>query len=120
MAKRRVPFLDLQDVQSRHNVVHAVCEAEKHPNNPVLPLGDHHEWDSLQARPWEGRTVLYDEEERLFKSWYAGTDVSVERWWNTGYAVSEDGVHWEKPKLGLHEYRGAATTTSACGAGVRW
>ena len=107
MSERRVPFLDLADVQSRHNVVQAVCQAEKHPNNPVLPLGDHHEWDSLQARPWEGRTVLYDEEERLFKCWYAGTDVSVERWWATGYAVSEDGVHWEKPRLGLHDYRGS-------------
>ena len=106
MRERRVLFFDLADVEARQNVVQAVCEAEKHPNNPVLPLGDHHEWDSLQARPWEGRTVLYDEEERLFKCWYAGKDVGVERWWNTGYAVSDDGVHWEKPKLGLHEYRG--------------
>ncbi len=108
MTKRRVPFLDLQDVQSRHNVVHAVCEAEKHPNNPVLPLGDHHEWDSLQACPWGSRTILFDEQERLFKCWYLGSDVSVERWWATGYAVSEDGIHWEKPRLGLHEYRGSS------------
>jgi hypothetical protein len=107
MSELRLPFLDLADVQSRHNVVHTVCQASKHPNNPVLPLGDAHEWDGLQARPWEGRTVLYDEEERLFKCWYAGTDVSVERWWATGYAISEDGVHWEKPRLGLHEYRGS-------------
>ena len=62
MSERRVLFLDLADVQSRHNVVHTVCQADKHPNNPVLPLGDAHDWDGLQARPWESRTILYDEE----------------------------------------------------------
>ncbi len=106
-AGTRVLFLDLADLQSRHNVVQAVCEATKHPDNPILPLGDLHEWDALQARPWEGRSVIYDDEERLFKCWYAGTDLSVERWWATGYAISDDGVHWEKPRLGLHEYRGS-------------
>jgi hypothetical protein len=102
----RLLFLDLADVQSRHNVVQAVCQAVKHPDNPVLPLGDAHEWDGMQARPWEGRTIIYDEQERLFKCWYAGSDLSMARWWWTGYAISDDGVHWEKPKLGLFEYRG--------------
>ena len=102
----RLLFLDLADVQSRHNVVQAVCQAVKHPDNPVLPLGDSHEWDGMQARPWEGRTIIYDEQERLFKCWYAGSDLSMARWWWTGYAISDDGVHWEKPKLGLFEYRG--------------
>ena len=107
MSERRVLFLDLAEVQSCHNVVHAVCQASKHPNNPVLPQGDAHDWDGLQARPWEGRTILYDDEERLFKCWYAGTDLSLERWWGTGFAVSDDGVHWEKPRLGLYDYRGS-------------
>ncbi|MDP6775313.1 MAG: hypothetical protein QGI83_00950 [Candidatus Latescibacteria bacterium] len=102
----RVLFLDMEDVQARHNVVHSVCEAEKHPLNPVLHLGDMHEWDSVQARPWESRTVIYDEEDRLFKCWYAGTDLSTERWWATGYAESDDGVRWEKPRVGLFEYNG--------------
>ncbi len=103
----RLLFLDLADVAERRNTAHAVCPARKHPDNPVLPLGDAHEWDALQARPWEGRTVLYDAEERLFKCWYAGSDLSMERLWSTGYAVSDDGVHWEKPRLGLHDYRGS-------------
>ena len=103
----RLLFLDLVDVQSRHNVVQAVCQAVKHPDNPVLPLGDAHEWDGMQARPWEGRTILYDEEERVFKCWYAGSDLQTDRWWGTGYAVSDDGIHWEKPRLGLYDYRGS-------------
>ncbi|MAG35065.1 MAG: hypothetical protein CL878_02280 [Dehalococcoidia bacterium] len=103
---RRVLFLDLAAVDERQNVVHRVMEATKHPSNPVLPLGDVHEWDAMQARPWEARTVLHDDEEGLFKCWYAGTDLSTDRWWAVGYATSEDGVHWEKPRLGLYEYNG--------------
>ena len=48
--------------------------------------------------------MIYDDEDRLFKAWYAGSDISTSRWWATGYAVSEDGVNWHKPVLGLHEY----------------
>jgi hypothetical protein len=105
-AGSRTLFLDLQGLDARENVVQRVMEATKHPSNPVLPLGDAAEWDALQARPWESRTVLYDAEERLFKCWYAGKDLSTDRWWATGYATSEDGVTWVKPRLGLHEYNG--------------
>jgi len=105
-AGARVLFLDMEAVEKQQNVVQRVSEAKKHPSNPVLRLGDLHEWDSLQARPWESRTVIYDEEEGLFKCWYAGTDLTTDRWWATGYAVSEDGVNWVKPRLGLYEYNG--------------
>lgn len=102
----RIVFLDLEDVQACHNVVQKVCEAVKHPNNPLLPLGDIHEWDSVQARPWESRTVLYDDDEGIFKCWYCGSDLSSEWWWATGYAISDDGITWTKPRLGLFEYNG--------------
>ncbi len=102
----RILFLDMDNVEVQHNVTRRVLEATKHPANPLLPLGDVHEWDSLQAAPWASRTVLYDEEEGLFKCWYAGTDLSTERWWATGYAYSEDGINWTKPRLGLFEYNG--------------
>jgi hypothetical protein len=102
----KILFLDLEALSDRHNVVHTVCEAKKHPDNPLLPLGDLHEWDSRQARPWEG-SVLYDAKEGLFKCWYGATDVTLKSWGALGYAVSSDGVHWEKPELGLHEYRGS-------------
>ncbi len=101
----KVVFLDLEEIESLEGIVHTVCEAQKHPDNPLLPLGDLHEWDSLFARPWEG-TVIYDHEEDLFKSWYAGKDIRTPNRYYLGYAVSGDGVHWEKPKLGLFEYNG--------------
>ena len=99
-------FFDGSDIQKMHNVQISLCPAQKHPLNPLLPLGDLNQWDSLQAVPWAGRTVLYDSEEKLFKTWYAGTDADSKRWWKSGYAVSRDGTTWEKPRLGLFEYNG--------------
>ena len=101
----RVLFLDMEEVAARHNVVQTVLEAKKHGSNPVLPLGDVGEWDSLQVKPWASRSVIYDDEEQLFKSWYTGIDIgnSVH---TTGYAVSENGIEWTKPRLGLFEYNG--------------
>jgi hypothetical protein len=101
----RVLFFDLQAVESRSNVVQTVVEAEKHASNPVLPLGDAGEWDSLQVKPWASRSVIYDEEEELFKSWYTGIDIGATVH-TTGYAISENGVDWTKPRLGLFEYNG--------------
>lgn len=100
-------FLTMDGVEACHNVVQSVCEATRHRDNPVLPLGRADEWDALQAMPWAGRTVLYDDEEKLFKCWYTGTDLSMDKWWASGYAVSDDGVHWVKPRLGLIEYNGS-------------
>ena len=100
-------FLLMDRVESTHHVDQTVCEAEKHPLNPVLPLGDVHEWDSTHCGPWSSPTVLYDEEDGLFKAWYAGSDITTRRWWAMGYAESEDGVNWHKPVLGLHEYNGS-------------
>ena len=101
----RVLFLDMEAVAERRNVVQTVLEAEKHPSNPVLPLGDVGEWDSLQAKPWASRSVIYDEEEQLFKSWYTGIDIGATVH-TTGYAISENGIDWTKPRLGQFEYNG--------------
>ena len=102
----RVLFLGLDSVQARHNVVQTVCEASKHPDNPLLQLGDMDEWDAVQARPWETRSIIFDEDEGIFKCWYCGSDLDTKRWWASGYAESEDGLNWTKPNLGLFEYNG--------------
>ena len=110
MSKQARPschFLTMDHIQQCHNVVQSVCEATKHPSNPLLPLGRLDEWDATQASPWACRTVLYDDDDGLFKCWYNGTDLSMNRWWASGYAFSEDGVHWVKPRLGQIEYKGS-------------
>ena len=100
-------FFSMDDLTDSRNIELSVMEAQKHEQNPLIPLGDLNEWDSAQARPWEGRSVIYDEEDGLYKAWYGGTDATPDRWWKTGYAVSHDGIVWEKPVLELFEFNGS-------------
>lgn len=102
-------FLDMKEIEDTENVALEVATAEKHEANPVLPLGDLHEWDSLQARPWGG-TLMYDSDENLFKCWYIGVDHSRDKKRHhirAGYATSRDGVIWKKPRLGLYDFNGS-------------
>lgn len=90
----RLLFLDPDLPGALHNVARRVVRAEKHPANPILPLGDLHEWDSLRAAPWEARTVMYDAEDGLFKAWYHGAHFKPSWGRGTSYATSEDGIAW--------------------------
>ncbi|MEA1950633.1 MAG: hypothetical protein U9N87_04570, partial [Planctomycetota bacterium] len=78
----------------------------KHHANPVLT------WD----KPWEGNcvitwgSILYEPDEKLFKAWYEvykkfppQGEVGI----TMCYATSRDGIKWDKPNLGLHEFRGS-------------
>ena len=74
-------------------------------------------------RPWEGDrvyvygTVHYDRDAQLFKMWYLARLGRGNQHRAPGmrerqgdmilYATSPDGVHWEKPNVGLHEFDGS-------------
>ncbi|MEO8128876.1 MAG: hypothetical protein ABI822_17365 [Bryobacteraceae bacterium] len=103
-------FVDFDQVESTENVERVFHAAEKHPANPVLRREK--VWE-IDRGTWG--SIIYDNEERTFKAWYGGTsgrDVSG----CSGpdcrsnsvlcYAVSADGIHWDRPKLGLHEVAG--------------
>ena len=70
-----------------------------------------------QTGPWEGTSVqskisvLYDTEEDLFKMWYFSVDIASYRRGGRGiyvcYAISRDGIRWEKPELSLVPIEGA-------------
>lgn len=71
-------------------------KAKKYEGNPVLSPKT--PWEIAQspvACPKSGG-VWYDEEEKLFKMWY-------EAGWlrQMCYAVSQDGLNWERPDLGV-------------------
>ena len=103
-------FFDLAEIAEFSNVHRVVVPADKHRGNPILPRGDVGEWDSRRAGPWASRSVIYDHDERLFKMWYSGYPTAAGRAatrpQRTGYAVSDDGLIWEKPRLGLFEFDG--------------
>ena len=105
-SQTHILFLDMLEVEDTHNVEVVVNPAEKCSANPVLPLGDVGEWDFRRTSNWGG-TTIFDEDEKIFKMWYIGQGVENDDFAGIGYAVSQDGIYWQKPRLGLYEYRGS-------------
>ena len=123
--RERYLLLDSRIIDSTENVQLTVGVVHKDENNPLFK----------EDKPWEPRfdnpycSILYDEEENIYKCWYSifiksgphgdfpGEGISSEKRsrlkWTEGdrdygvcYATSKDGIHWEKPELGLIEFNG--------------
>ncbi len=105
--RKRQLFVDDYLVAFRTGLTREVHQPWKHPNNPLI----------LPEKPWEGvhihlGQVIYDEESSRFRMWYTGGSRYID---SRGikvrfpclYAESMDGVHWDKPELGLFEYNGS-------------
>ncbi len=114
-------LLDSRLVERLDNARLALGTIRKHAANPLF----------REDKPWEPRfdnlyaNVLYDEEDRLYKCWYSPfirdslvsrtprerrQDVRYhddQREMGVCYAVSRDGLKWEKPELGLVEFEGS-------------
>lgn len=96
---------------------HVVDDVWMVRRSPELPLKCRKNPVLISGPPMEGCTVvaqsvLYDDEDKLFKMWYTISDSvapppGIRRVTRPAYAVSEDGVHWEKPNLGLVEWKGS-------------
>lgn len=92
-------------MESLENAIRVVNRPRKYHGNPVLTYD----------RPWEDNriedaSVLYDPE-KGFEMWYENFKRN-EKSGNVRdhmlcYATSTDGIHWEKPDLGLIEYQGS-------------
>ena len=111
-------FLDDRVIGRYENVRRRLHRPQRHSGNPIL-TGD---------RPWEqggsgvditGGTVLFDEEDGRFKMWYRTNQAILELHpdgtlreaagaaYVSCYAVSSDGVAWDKAPLGLVEFQGS-------------
>lgn len=111
---------DEEIIETSKNAVRKLCQIEKEPDPVLKP-----------DQPWEGceadgsattlqdpfyATVLYDPSDELFKCWYRMFNRYLTRVYSPGfanqgselaYAVSEDGINWEKPILGQVLYQGS-------------
>jgi len=109
-------FVDDWIVEDLQGVVRRLNPLRKHPQNPILK----------PDRPWEGQYtfpnfVVYDQSDQLFKMWYVYIDYESKRGEphpkprtrGLAYAVSRDGVSWEKPELGLVTVPGFGKKTNA-------
>ena len=125
--RRRFLLLDERNVDRVENAKLTVGRVEKHERNPLFAENKPWEprFDNLYAN------VLYDEEEGLYKCWYSpfivdesttntprkdrvnggrfkyqGKHTGRRREMGICYAVSRDGIRWEKPSLGVVEFEG--------------
>ena len=96
---RKQLFVDDQVVEAMRGLTRVLNEVEKHPDNPVMV--PEHSWETKYHYTWDGGTVLYDEQDHLFKAWHGVAQTRI------CYATSEDGTEWHKPMLGLVEYKGS-------------
>ena len=76
------------------------------PRNPVLTPGESGTWDAGSL----GQKVVRKEQGR-FRMWYGGYVLRLQQG-RAGYAESVDGIHWEKPNLGLIPFQGR--TSNIC------
>lgn len=94
-------FLDNRMIEVTPGVSRRLHPPKKHLLNPVVRRD---RWsDGSIIQPY---TTMYDKEEKLFKMW-ARTGSDSESGFLDGnaaymtYLTSTDGVHWDKPDLGL-------------------
>ena len=101
-------FIDNTLIENLDSVVQGVVPAKKASQQPLIE----------KDRAWEEEwliggyvNVLYDDDENIFKMWYGvGRRLSEARGDvadGLAYAVSQDGIHWEKPVLNLVEDSGS-------------
>ena len=121
-ASKTILLLDDRVVDRVENAVLRMGKVQKHPSNPLFG----------EDKPWELRvdnmypTVVFDSQEGIYRCWYNSflEDVYVWNWAEMGlcYATSRDGLHWEKPELGVVEFNGSKANNLVArrlhGAGV--
>ena len=94
-------FIDHRFIESSENIALVVNPPVKRPG--AILRSD---------KPWDAFTLGWNcllEDNGVYKMWYHGCDGDQ---WAGGrfrlcYAVSKDGLNWEKPNLGLVEYQGS-------------
>jgi hypothetical protein len=92
---------DDRSIPGRLGLAVTMVRPEKHPANPVLPRG-------MDGAPDEHRAQCYGTvlaEGGRLRMWYSAMDH--EGAIRAAYAETVDGVRWERPVLGLVDYRGA-------------
>ena len=93
-------FLTLADADKWdelfYNVKFANGIVQKH-GSPVME-GDEEDWETGLA--W----LNVIKENNLYRTWHMSYTLAGPK---VGYAESEDGIHWVKPKLGIIEVNGS-------------
>jgi hypothetical protein len=115
VGRRKQLFLDDFVIARMEGVRRVAHSPQKHHDNPIVRAD----------RPWElfvrsPVTAVYDREAKLFHMWYHayGPPGGPAEGAHAAYARSRDGIHWEKPALGLFALEGS-TENNLLNAGMR-
>ena len=95
---QRQLFLDDFLLGDIHKVTRVIHQPQRYAGNPVLREDVPTDGVSVQIRSGP----CWDEQEKVWKLWYITSRGGLE----CGFARSKDGIHWEKPALGLVERNG--------------
>ncbi|HCN07591.1 MAG TPA: hypothetical protein DIT01_06625, partial [Lentisphaeria bacterium] len=91
--RKKYLFIDDSSVVQSDNLRRVTNQAVKHPGPVMVPDAP---WDTKDVN-LNGRNVLYDPQDKLFKMWYRIAN-RMEGWGatecKTAYATSTDGIHW--------------------------
>lgn len=114
IAGNKQAFLDDLIIFEASHIYKFVARPQKYAGNPILVPDKPWEMGKRggdQAAPAEesgieiqGDCAIYDREDQIFKLWYFCATAEHAYWC---YATSKDGYHWEKPNLGIYNYRGS-------------
>jgi len=96
-------FLDDTLIDAMERVSRRVNQPDRHPQNPIFEA----------EHPWESGRILYsdvvfDQDEEIYKLWYSVYNAEIDKS-SLCYAVSEDGIHFQRPELGLVEFDGSTS-----------
>ncbi len=120
-------FIDDYIIESMNNVQKVLNQPEKYPGNPIVkmdqpwevgtykwPIGRNMTEEEMRMADKQGPlyyvtgSIEYDKEEDIYKMWcQIGSYLLSEQ--SLCYLTSKDGIHWDKPTLGLVKYRGYET-----------
>ncbi len=91
----------------------SLAKLKKRVSAPVLTVLERTTEPLLKAdRPWEDYTIGFNCVLRIGDQWHLWY-VAYDHNYKTDndcffcYAISKDGIHWEKPSLGIHKYDGS-------------
>lgn len=99
-------FLDNNMIEVAPSVSRRLHQPKKHLLNPVVRSDRWWERDFLQ--PY---STMYDKKDKLFKMWARTGSDHAKNYLDGNaaymtYLTSTDGIHWDKPKLGVVEIAG--------------
>jgi hypothetical protein len=90
-------FIDDVLIERTENLQRVVNRPVKYGDNPVLAPDQ--VWEDQEGLIYPTGCIMYDYDEKVFKMWYQIVNYT---WTESmlAYAVSEDGIQWQKPNTG--------------------